>query len=90
MRVIFCLLLCLSFFPALADEGDRLVDARKAGEAELRVLYVESPGWAWRDNDGRLTGVTVEIMRWFAEDLRDWYGVEVNLDFVEETDWTRF
>ncbi len=90
MRGIFCLLLCLSFFPALADEGDRMVDARQSGVAELRVLYVESPGWAWRDDDGRLTGVTVEIMRWFAEDLRDWYGFEVNLEFVEETDWTRF
>ncbi|QOC22645.1 transporter substrate-binding domain-containing protein [Wenzhouxiangella sp. AB-CW3] len=73
-----------------ADRGDTLAEAREAGEATVTVLYVPAGGWAYREGDGELTGVTVEIMRRFADYVAEARGIELELDFVEETDWTVF
>jgi ABC-type amino acid transport substrate-binding protein len=73
-----------------ADRGPTRVAAETAGSAELRVLFVASTGWAYRDEDGHLTGVTVELMRRFVDHVAGEHGIELRLDFVEETDWSRF
>lgn len=56
----------------------------------LTVLYVPAEGFAYEDDAGRLTGVTVEIMRAFASWLEQEDGEPVALDFVREDDWSVF
>lgn len=90
MRLTSLLLLLFSFSVLAKDSGDSLAEARDTGQASVRVLYVESAGWAYRDQHDRLTGVTVEIMRRFADYVRQHHGIELELEFVEEVDWTRF
>jgi ABC-type amino acid transport substrate-binding protein len=92
MRILAATILFLyavSVF-ASSDQADTLADARKSENAELTVLYVPATGWAYLDDDDRLTGVTVELMRGFADWLRDHRDIDVELDFVEETDWSVF
>ncbi len=74
----------------VADKGQRFFDATYSEAAELRVLYVDSTGWAYRDEAGELTGVTVEIMRRFAEWSHDEHQRALALEFVEERDWSTF
>ncbi len=88
--ILFWTLLILPLAGVAADCGASLHKARDAGHATVTVLYVPAAGWAYRDNDGQLTGVTVEIMRRFADYVADERGVELRLDFVEETDWSVF
>lgn len=73
-----------------ADRGDTWAETRAAGEGTATVLYVPAEGFAYRRADGRLTGVTVEIMRAFADWLEAERGVALALDFVEEPDWSVF
>ncbi len=73
-----------------ADRGDSLVEARDVGQVSVTVLYVPAAGWAYLDDDGQPTGVTVEIMRRFADYVAEERGLELRLDFVEETDWSVF
>jgi ABC-type amino acid transport substrate-binding protein len=73
-----------------ADHGPTRSAAEVSGSAELRVLFVASTGWAYHDDDGRLTGVTVELMRRFVDHVAKERGVTLALDFVEEKDWSRF
>ncbi len=76
--------------PTHADKGQCIQDAAGNGVAELMVLYVDSTGWAYRDEAGELTGVTVEIMRRFADWARDEHELALTQEFVEERDWSTF
>lgn len=72
------------------DAADTWATVRESGGGTIRVLYVPAGGFAYRDGDGRLTGVTVEIMRQFAEWVGREYGVTLDAEFVEEEDWRTF
>ncbi len=72
------------------DRGDGFEQARQDGTATLRVLWVASPGWAELDERGHPSGVTVELMQHFARWLSDEHTLEIELVWVEESDWSRF
>lgn len=72
------------------DKGTTFAEAREQGTAELTVLYVPAPGFAYTDSDGELTGVSVDIMHDFIAWFRQYHGVRVNLNFVAEEDWSLF
>lgn len=61
-----------------------------AGGGRVPVLYVPAEGFAYHDAEGNLTGVTVEVMRHFADWVRAEHGVELDVDFVAEEDWRTF
>jgi ABC-type amino acid transport substrate-binding protein len=75
---------------ASLDRGDPWAEVQASGEGTVTVLYVPAEGFAYRDEGGGLTGVTVEIVRAFADWLRAERGVRLDLDFVEEPDWRTF
>ena len=72
------------------DQGDAWSKVQERGEGEIRVLYVPASGWAYQDEDGQLTGVTVELMRDFADWVENEHEVELAVEFVEEADWSVF
>lgn len=85
------LLVALLSLPALAiDRGDSLEQAAEHGSATLQVLWVASSGWAERNALGQPQGVTIALMQRFAAWLAEHHGLNVQLHFVEETDWSRF
>lgn len=75
---------------AAHDRGDEFEQARQAGAATLRVLWVASPGWAELDEWGHPSGVTVELMERFARWLSDEHALAIELVWEEEPDWSRF
>jgi ABC-type amino acid transport substrate-binding protein len=75
---------------ASLDRGDTWAEVQASGEGTVSVLYAPAEGFAYRDEGGALTGVTVEIVRAFADWLRAERGVRLALDFVEEPDWRTF
>jgi ABC-type amino acid transport substrate-binding protein len=75
---------------AVSDSATTWAEAQHAGSAVLRVLYVPAEGFAFRAPDGRLTGVTVEIVQSFTRWVRETHDVAVTADFVEEPDWRTF
>lgn len=76
-------------FSAYGDTAADWAAASAAGAATVRVLYVPAEGFAWQE-DGSLSGVTVEIMHAFRRWVRDNHDVDLRLDFVPEDDWRRF
>lgn len=74
--------------PELA--GDSWEDVEETGHGSITALYVPADGFAYKDNQGRLTGVTVEIIQDFAKYLADEHDVVLQLNFVEEEDWSTF
>lgn len=74
----------------LQDSGTRLAEARAERKANLRVLYVAADGFAYKNEAGELTGVTVEIMRDFVAWFERYHAIRVELEFIEEENWTQF
>ncbi len=73
-----------------SDAGTSLQLAKAKGSGQLTVLFVAAEGFAYIDHKQQLTGVTVEIMRDFVQWLHQTQQLSLSLDFVAETDWTRF
>ena len=71
-------------------EGTYLDEAKEEGRAELVYLYVPSSGFAYRDGEGELTGVTVELLRDLAAFVEREHQVEVEIDWIEEPEWATF
>ncbi len=76
--------------PAAPVERPTLAKARDAGQAELAFFFVPSSGFAYRDEGGRLTGVTVELLRGFAEWVARTEGLDVEVTWIEEPLWADF
>jgi len=74
------------------DNGrtDTWLETRSSGDGTVTVLYVPADGFAYRDPEGRLTGVTIEVMRAFARWVETTHDVQLTLDFVEEPSWQTF
>ena len=70
--------------------GDSWPEVLEQRYGTLYALYVPAEGFAYLDSAGRLTGVTVELVRHFADFVNERYGVDLEVDFVEETDWRAF
>lgn len=70
------------------DIGTRFVDAQQQRTAQLPVIYVPAPGFAYRNEAGDLTGVAVEIMRDFKQWFERYHGISIEYDFVADEDWS--
>lgn len=70
--------------------GDPWPDVKERGKGTLTALYVPADGFAYLDDDGRLTGVTVELLRLFTEFVSEKHGVDIKLDFIREDNWRTF
>jgi ABC-type amino acid transport substrate-binding protein len=73
--------------PVVAPSLD---EARASGQAALTFFYVPSSGFAYHDRDGRLTGVTVELLRDFARYVVDAYSIDLDIRWLAEARWADF
>ncbi len=76
--------------PAQPVERTSFAEAEATGEADVAFFFVPSSGFAYRDDDGELTGVTVELLRDFAGWLADTHGMRVEVTWIEEELWADF
>lgn len=72
------------------DFGDRWIDVQQRGHGTLKALYVPADGFAYLDEQGNLTGVTVDLLNEFSSYLATHYDIILDVDFVEETHWRTF
>ncbi len=72
------------------DKGDPWPEVLEKGYGTLKALYVPADGFAYKDEKGRLTGVTVELIKDFAVFVYDKYDVALEIEFKQEEDWTVF
>ena len=70
--------------------GDTWADVVQNGGGKLTAVYVPAEGFAYRDGNGNLTGVTIDLLHEFTAFVESTYNVNVELSFVEETNWRTF
>ncbi len=64
--------------------------ALKQGHGVLRALYVPAPGFAYHDSSGALTGITVDVLLGFSDFVESRYGVDLDIIFEAEENWSVF
>ncbi|GAA5029598.1 hypothetical protein GCM10011506_18050 [Marivirga lumbricoides] len=62
--------------------GDNFSKAKESKKAMVTFAYVETPGFVYKDERGKLTGVCVDIMNDFMQFVRQNYGIEMNARYV--------
>lgn len=70
--------------------GDSWNEVLTTSSGKLTALYVPADGFSYHDETGNLTGVTIDIMNEFAHYLREQYQIELEINYVEEPNWSRF
>ncbi len=94
--VLFVIIIIKSLLPSCTfSEKDQSAfsswqEAQAKGKGTLKALYVPAEGFAYKDNEGNLTGVTVELLRGFSKFVYNKYDVELDICFAEEQDWSVF
>lgn len=76
--------------PSPVDQGDPWAQVLEKGHGTLKALYVPAEGFAYRDEHGTLTGVTVELIKELADFVREKYGANIEVEFEKEEDWRVF
>jgi ABC-type amino acid transport substrate-binding protein len=76
--------------PASPAVASTFAEARAAGAGDVVFFYVPSSGFAYRDGDGRLTGVTVELLRDFAGWVAAAHGIDLRVEWRAEERWADF
>lgn len=70
------------------DAATTFAQAQSERVADLKVIYVPAPGFAYLNENEELTGVAVEIMRDFEAWFERHHGIQMNLNFVADEDWS--
>ncbi|HEV8512563.1 MAG TPA: ABC transporter substrate-binding protein [Cyclobacteriaceae bacterium] len=78
--VVLCLLALTNVF-SQNYAGDSWAQVKKKGEGKISLAYVESFGFVYKDN-GKLTGICVDIMNDFVQYVNEKKNVKLTYDFV--------
>ncbi len=62
--------------------GNNFSEAKNSKNAVVTFTYVETPGFAYKDASGKLTGVCVDIMNDFMDYVGKTHGIKINARYV--------
>jgi len=83
-KLFFLTALCLLALTNVFSQnytGDSWAQAKKKGEGKISLAYVETFGFVYKDN-GKLTGVCVDIMNDFIQYVNEKKKVKLTYEFV--------
>lgn len=92
MRMLLTIALVIFTLPAFSQfSGDTYASAKSKGSATWVLTYAEAPGFA-SSKDGRMTGITVDLMKRFEEYVEREKGIDVTIKFQADDprNFTRF
>ncbi len=87
--LIFLAILISTNVNAQTIQGDTWAEIQEAGSGEITVLYFEEDAFAFTNEAGELTGVTIDIFRQFINFLNNTRQVEISINFVQQNNFTR-
>lgn len=70
--------------------GDSWETILEHGSGTLHIKYVPSGGFAYEDDDGHLTGTTIEILNTFVDWAEQTHDVSIDVEYSDESEWQKF
>ncbi len=65
-------------------------DVSQQGTGTITLAYIPSDGFSYTDEDGHLTGVTIELVRDFADYVHSEYDVDIHLHYKPLEQFSEF
>ncbi len=62
--------------------GDKWSAVKSSGSGTISLAYVETPGFVYKDSNGKLTGICVDIMNDFVNYVNTKHGVQLASKYV--------
>jgi ABC-type amino acid transport substrate-binding protein len=90
LKIILSLAFCLSLSPGLFSQsvkslqGPAWASVSASGSGTVKLSFVETPRFVYRDANGQLTGISVDIMNDFIEWVSKNKNVKLTADFIGE------
>jgi len=93
MKKIFLILLLVS--PGLLKaqfSGDTYAQAKQAGKAEWVMTFANAPGFIYKDQNGKVSGITVDLMNAFKAYVEEKKGISITMTYKssDPENFTRF
>ncbi|MEM7550943.1 MAG: transporter substrate-binding domain-containing protein [Bacteroidota bacterium] len=83
LNVLIVLFFLSGMMPLMAQyKGDSWKSAQASGKATISMAYVETPGFVYKDGNGQLTGICIDIMKDFTNYVKENKGVDLEMRFV--------
>lgn len=70
--------------------NSRWSDVQQTGSGTITLAYVPSEGFSYYDDDGNMTGVTIELFRDFVEFVNDNYDVNISIHYHPIENFSEF
>ena len=70
--------------------GDTFASAKTKGTANMTYIYVNSPGFSFKNSTGDIEGICVDIMKEFAKYVESTHKLKVNLKYHNTSDHDNF
>lgn len=86
MKYLICAFLVFAAITTTAQSqpvylGDTFEEALEKGSADLTITYVETPAFVYRNENGELIGICVDIIESFSNFMKNKYDVTLNLNY---------
>ena len=89
--MLFILLFCLPHIAvSQVFSGTSFSEAERLGTASITAVYLQEPAFGYADDQGRITGITIDIFRQFSAWLKGSKGIDVAITFVPESSFSDF
>jgi hypothetical protein len=83
IRLLFAFFLCGVFCQAQTYKGDSWAKVKSTG-GTLSVVYYTQPGLIYKDTDGKMKGVCVDILGDFSRFVEEKYGKKLTINYAGE------
>lgn len=68
-------------------QGDSWADVQERGSGTIVITYFEEPAFAYENENGELTGVTIDLMKHFQNYVQNSKNVTLDIQYVKENDF---
>lgn len=85
-KIMYTLLLAIIALPVLAQNytGDSWSKVKSAGSGTLTVVYYSQAGLVYKDTDGKMKGLCVDILNDFTKFVQEKYNKKVTINYAGE------
>ncbi|TVQ03670.1 MAG: amino acid ABC transporter substrate-binding protein [Balneolaceae bacterium] len=91
--IIFMLALipaCTSDHEIISQNASNWLEVQQRGYGTVTLAFVSSDGFSYTDNDGNLTGVTIELVRDFIRYVNKAYDVNIEINYYPVDNFSGF
>ena len=90
---VFIFFIVVGFFSNIQAQnlkGDRWQEVKESGNGTITVTYFSMQGFAYQDEEGNYTGVSLDIINQFINFVKNSYNVNLQVDYKPQNDFVAF